>query len=213
MSALRVLIVDDQPMVRQGLSLLLELLPGVVVAGQAANGQEALDVARHFAADVVLMDVRMPVMDGAQATRAFHARGGPPVILMTTFDEPEDMVAGLQAGASGYLFKNVDIHELHDAMRRVRAGERVIHPRVAQAVADAEAVDAAPGVTLQAPLTAREQAILGALSAGASNKQIAQRLGISDGTVKTHLSNLFFKLGAANRTEAVYRARQLRLLP
>lgn len=123
------------------------------------------------------------------------------------------MGAGLQAGAAGYLFKNINIQDLQDAITRVLRGEKVIHPRVAQALAEAAAQAANPRFVLYGPLTDREQEMLRAIHEGQTNKQIAQRMGVSEGTVKTHLGNLFHKLGAGNRTEAVYRARHLGLLP
>ncbi|MDV6376182.1 response regulator [Deinococcus arenicola] len=135
LTPLRLLVVDDQPLVRQGLASLLALEDDVEVLAQAANGLEALHLAGELRPDVVLMDVRMPVMGGIQATEEFRRRGGPPVVLLTTFEEVEDMTGGLNAGAAGYLFKSAEIEEILDALWRVHRGERVIHPRVAQALA------------------------------------------------------------------------------
>ena len=202
---LRVLIVDDQPLVRQGLALLLDLEDDVEVVGQAEDGLEALHLAQQLRPDVVLMDVRMPVIDGVRATEEFHRRGGPPVVLLTTFEEVEDMAGGLNAGAAGYLFKSAEIEEILEALHRVHRGEQAIHPRVAQVLAR----------QLQSPapsLTEREQEVLRGLAAGQTNKQIAEQMGISEGTVKVHVSNILAKLGAGNRTEAVLLAGELGLL-
>lgn len=167
---LRVLIVDDQPLVRQGLALLLDLEDDVEVVGQAEDGLEALHLAQQLRPDVVLMDVRMPVLDGIRATEEFRRRNGPPVVLLTTFEEVEDMAGGLNAGAAGYLFKSAEIEEILEALHRVHRGEQAIHPRVAQVLAR----------QLQSPapsLTEREQEVLRGLAAGQTNKQIAEQMG------------------------------------
>lgn len=185
--------------------LLLDLEDDVEVVGQAEDGLEALHLAQQLRPDVVLMDVRMPVIDGVRATEEFHRRGGPPVVLLTTFEEVEDMAGGLNAGAAGYLFKSAEIEEILEALHRVHRGEQAIHPRVAQVLAR----------QLQSPapsLTEREQEVLRGLAAGQTNKQIAEQMGISEGTVKVHVSNILAKLGAGNRTEAVLLAGELGLL-
>ncbi|MPY67924.1 response regulator transcription factor [Deinococcus sp. SDU3-2] len=207
---LRVLIVDDQPLVRQGLASLLDLEDDVQVLAQAENGQQALHLAGELHPDVVLMDVRMPVMDGIQATAEFRRRNGPPVVLLTTFEEVEDMTGGLNAGAAGYLFKSAEIDEILDALWRVHRGEKVIHPRVAQALAQQLRVPAR--LEPSGALTEREVQVIRALAAGQPNKRIGQQMGISEGTVKVHVSNILAKLGAGNRTEAVRRAMELGLL-
>ena len=132
---LRVLVVDDQPILRDGLTALLELEDDIAIAGAATNGLEALELARSTPVDVVLMDVRMPVMDGIEATRNFVGQGGPPVVLLTTFEEVDDMTGGLNAGAHGYLFKSATIEEILHALKSAVRGEKVIHPRVAQHLA------------------------------------------------------------------------------
>ncbi|WP_234009244.1 response regulator transcription factor [Deinococcus sp. NW-56] len=207
---LRVLIVDDQPLVRQGLASLLDLEDDVQVLAQAENGQQALHLADELRPDVVLMDVRMPVMDGIQSTAEFRRRNGPPVVLLTTFEEVEDMTGGLNAGAAGYLFKSAEIDEILDALWRVHRGEKVIHPRVAQALAQQLRVPAR--LEPSGALTEREVQVIRALAAGQPNKRIGQQMGISEGTVKVHVSNILAKLGAGNRTEAVRRAMELGLL-
>ena len=207
---LRVLIVDDQPLVRQGLDSLLDLEDDVRVLAQAENGRQALDLADELRPDVVLMDVRMPVMDGIQATAEFRRRNGPPVVLLTTFEEVEDMTGGLNAGAAGYLFKSAEIDEILDALWRVHRGEKVIHVRVAQALAQQLRLPA--HLEPSGALTGREVQVIRALAAGQPNKRIGQQMGISEGTVKVHVSNILAKLGAGNRTEAVRRAIDLGLL-
>lgn len=207
---LRLLVVDDQPLVRQGLASLLALEDDVEVLGQAANGLEALYLAEELRPDVVLMDVRMPVMGGIQTTEEFRRRGGPPVVLLTTFEEVEDMTGGLNAGAAGYLFKSAEIGEILEALWRVHRGERAIHPRVAQALA--RQLKSPVTVVAAAALTEREKEVLHGLAAGQPNKRIAGHMGISEGTVKVHVSNILAKLGAGNRTEAVLRAQELGLL-
>lgn len=207
---LRVLIVDDQPLVRQGLALLLDLEDDVEVVGQAEDGLEALHLAQQLRPDVVLMDVRMPVIDGVRATEEFRRRNGPPVVLLTTFEEVEDMAGGLNAGAAGYLFKSAEIEEILEALHRVHRGEQAIHPRVAQVLA--RQLQAPASVIPSAALTEREKEVLKALAAGQPNKRIAVQMGISEGTVKVHVSNILAKLGAGNRTEAVLLAGELGLL-
>lgn len=207
---LRVLIVDDQPLVRQGLASLLDLEDDVEVLAQAENGRQALLLADELRPDVVLMDVRMPVMDGIQATAELRRRNGPPVVLLTTFEEVEDMTGGLNAGAAGYLFKSAEIDEILDALWRVHRGEKVIHPRVAQALAQQLRVPAR--LEPSGALTEREVQVVRALAAGQPNKRIGQQMGISEGTVKVHVSNILAKLGAGNRTEVVRRAMELGLL-
>ena len=206
---IRIVIVDDQPLVREGLASLLDMEDGVEVVATGANGEEALGLTWQHQPDAVLMDIRMPVMSGTEAAQAIHAAGGPPVILLTTFEEEEDMVAGIRAGAAGFLFKNAEIEEIHSALLEVVRGGRVIHPRVTQALADALS---APRLPVPMPLTGRELEVLQAVASGISNKLIARRLNITEGTVKTHMSSVLSKLGAANRTDAVRVARQLRLL-
>lgn len=214
---MRVLVVDDQVILREGLTALLDLEDDVEVVGQAANGRAALELAQQLDPDVVLMDVRMPVMDGVEATRQFVARGGPPVVLLTTFEEVEDMTGGLNAGAYGYLFKSASMDEILHALKSAVRGEKVIHPRVAQHLARQMARPTLQTVppTVQArasDFTERELEVLRGMARGESNKQIAGLLGISEGTVKVHVSNILIKLGAQNRTQAVLRANEFRVL-
>lgn len=233
MTPLRVLIVDDQPLVRQGLASLLDLEDDVQVVAQAEHGARALELAQALNPDVILMDVRMPVMDGVSATAELRRRGGPPVVLLTTFEEVEDMTGGLNAGARGYLFKSAEIEEIVAALQRVHRGEQVIHPRVAQLLAQhltrtppaaqtfhpqrsgvsrGETDGGRSSRPREGVLTEREVQVVRALAAGHPNKRIASQMGISEGTVKVHVSSILGKLNAGNRTEAVRRAADLGLL-
>ena len=206
---MRVLIVDDQPLVRNGLAALLSLEEGVTVVATAGDGVEAVQWCAREAVDVVLMDVRMPGMDGLEATRQLRGIGGPPVVLLTTFEEEDDMVAGVQAGAAGYLFKSAEVEEIVRTLERVCLGERVFHARVTQALAEALTT---PAPRPQQVLTVRELEVLRALAQGWSNKRIAAQLQISEGTVKIHVSSILGKLEASSRTDAVRMAYQASLL-
>ena len=214
LTVLRVLIVDDQPLVRQGLTNLLALEDDLEIVGQAENGLQAIEMVAQLRPDVVLMDIRMPVLSGIAATAKIKGRGGPPVVLLTTFEEVDDMTAGLNAGAAGYLFKSAEIEEIHDALRRVCQGERVIHPRVAAALAQHLVIPPLPAVNLEArpTLTEREMQVLRGMAVGFSNRRIADHIGIGMGTVKVHAGNVLDKLGAENRVEAVIKARRWGIL-
>ncbi|MFC4456200.1 response regulator transcription factor [Deinococcus sonorensis] len=208
----RVLVVDDQPWVRVGLRELLNVQLDVQVAGEADSGEAALTWLVEGRCDVVLMDVRMPGLGGIEAARRVVARGGPPVVLLTTFEETAEMVAGLRAGAHGYLLKDTSVEALTDAIRRVARGERVVQPRVADVLAEALARRDAELGALGA-LTPREVEVLTLLAQGLPNKRVAVTLGVSAGTVKVHVSNLLAKLGVTDRAEAVRVARRAGLLP
>jgi DNA-binding NarL/FixJ family response regulator len=194
----RVLIVDDHPVVRNGLRGMLDGEPGVAVVGEASDGAEALAVADRLAPDVVLMDLRMPGMDGIQATAAFAARGPTPrVLVLTTYDTDADVLRAVEAGATGYLLKDASSGELVRAVRAVARGESVLAPvalnRLTRRVRTPDA---------DAP-TARELDVLRQVARGASNREVAAALHISEATVKSHLLHLFTKLGVEDRTAAV----------
>jgi DNA-binding NarL/FixJ family response regulator len=216
---IRVLLVDDQQLVRQGLRLLLEIEADIQVAGQAADGCEALARVEALRPDVVLMDVRMPVMDGVTATRELAARYPEiGVIILTTFEDDETVFEGLKAGARGYLLKDISSEEMAEAVRTVAAGEALIQPRITRKVL-AEfsrlagvAEGASPARALAEPLTGREQEVLQALARGLSNREIAEALVITEGTVKNHVSNLFAKLEVRDRTQAVLKAQEMGLI-
>ncbi len=208
----RVLVVDDQPWVRVGLRELLNVQLDVRVVGEAESGGAALTWLEEGRCDVVLMDVRMPGLGGIEAARQLALRGGPPVVLLTTFEDTAEMIAGLQAGAHGYLLKDTSIEALTDAIRRVARGERVVQPRVADVLAEALAQRTAQAQVV-GTLTPREAEVLALLARGLSNKRLASTLGVSAGTVKVHVSNLLAKLKVTDRAEAVRAARQAGLLP
>ncbi len=215
---IRVLLVDDQRLMREGLRTLLEFEPGLTVVGEAANGQEALTLYAELKPDVVLMDVRMPVLDGVDATRRLLARDpAAHVIILTTFDDDEYVFEGLRAGAQGYLLKDVSIQELADAIHAVVAGGVLIQPSVARKVV-AEFARLRPSApprpqdALPEPLSERELEILRLLAAGLTNREIAERLFLAEGTVKNYVTNILGKIGVRDRTQAAIRARELGLL-
>jgi len=215
---IRLLIVDDQRLMRDGLRILLETEPDFEVAGEAENGQAALEAFEDLHPDVVLMDIRMPVMDGVEAIRQLRAAWPDArVIILTTFDDDAYVFDGLRAGALGYLLKDVSGDELADAIRTVAAGGALIDPSVTRKVVAefARLGNNAPArrtPTLPDPLTDREIEILRHLAEGLSNREIAARLYLAEGTVKNYVSNIFNKIGVRDRTQAALRARELGLL-
>ncbi|HVN52905.1 MAG TPA: response regulator transcription factor [Anaerolineaceae bacterium] len=225
---IRVLLVDDQTLVRQGIRLLLEIEPDIEVIGQAADGCEALQKVEETHPDVVLMDVRMPVMDGIVATRELSLRFPEiGVIILTTFENDEFVFEGLKAGARGYLLKDISSEEMAQAVRTVAAGKALIQPSVTRKVlmefsrlasasstspSDAGRLPDTKHSSLPEPLTSREREVLRALARGFSNREIAQELFITEGTVKNHVSNLFAKLEVRDRTQAVLKAQELGIL-
>lgn len=214
---LRVLVVDDQRLMRDGLRTLLELEPDMAVAGEAANGEEAQEQFRHARPDVVLMDVRMPGMDGVEATRRLHAMDpGAKVIILTTFDDDEYVFEGLRAGAVGYLLKALSGEELADAIRTVAKGGALIDPAVTRKVVSEFARLAPPvrGIDagLAEPLSDREKEVLGLVARGLSNREIADELFLAEGTVKNYVTTILQKIGVRDRTQAALRARELGLL-
>ncbi len=215
--SVRVLLVDDQRLMRDGLRTLLELEPDLTVAGEAGNGQEALDAYANLLPTVVLMDIRMPGMDGVEATRRLCARWpAARVIILTTFDEDEYVFEGLRAGASGYLLKAVSGVELADAIRTVAAGGALIDPAVTRKVVTEFARLARPARAANAglveALSERDVDILKLLAQGLTNREIAGQLFLAEGTVKNYVTALLQKIGARDRTQAALRARELGLL-
>ncbi|HEX5503217.1 MAG TPA: response regulator transcription factor [Thermomicrobiales bacterium] len=209
-AAIRVLLCEDQTLMRQGLRTILDLEPGLTVVGEAADGPAAVARALALRPDVVLMDVQLPGQSGIAATAAI-TREAPEVrvIILTTFDLREYVVEGLQAGAAGFLLKDAPADDLVAAIRRVHAGEQFVQPDVA-----ARMLTALGQPTPAEPegLTEREVAVLRLLAAGASNRTIADRLALAEGTVKNYVSSILDKLAAANRTQAVAIARERGLL-
>jgi DNA-binding NarL/FixJ family response regulator len=214
---IRILLVDDQTLFRQALHTLLSVQPDFVVVGEAANGEDAVHQAARLKPQVVLMDLRMPVLDGVAATRRLRTETpGARVIVLTTFDDDEAVFDGLRAGAVGYLLKDAPTEKLLEAIRAAARGESFLQPSVAaKVVAEfarlAERSPARPE-PLPEPLTDRETEILRWLASGATNKEIAHRLYITEGTVKNHVTNILAKLGVNDRTQAALKARELGLL-
>lgn len=214
---IRVLLADDQRLMREGLRTLLELEPDIAVVGEAGDGAEAVARVAELAPDVVLMDVRMPVMDGIEATRRLvAARPAARVVILTTFDEDEAAFEGLRAGAVGYLLKAASGAELAAAVRTAFAGGAVVDPgilrRVVGQFARLAPPSRAPGAGLPEPLSEREVAILRLVGLGLGNRDIAARLGLAEGTVKNHVTAILQKLGARDRTQAALRAREMGLV-
>ena len=194
----RVLVTDDHAMVRRGLIELLSAAEGIEVVGEAANGREAVARAAELSPDVVLMDLQMPEMDGVTATRAIVAASGPQVLVLTSFSDAERIVDALDAGAVGYMLKDAEPDDLIDAVRSVAQGDSPLHPRVARQLLTARSARR----PVDQELTAREREVLWLVRDGLANKQIARRLGISERTVKAHLTSVFATIGVADRTAA-----------
>lgn len=206
---LRLLVVDDHPVVRAGMVAVLSEQGDFEVVGQAQHGAEALAMVPGLAPDVVLMDLRMPVLDGAAATRAIRALPDPPeVLVLTTYDTDADIVTAVEAGARGYLLKDARPEVLADAIRRAAAGETVLAATVAARLADRLRQPSEPVVDL----TSRELDVLSLVAEGLSNIEIGRRLFIGEATVKTHLLRVFAKLDVNDRTAAVTTAYRLGLL-
>jgi two-component system NarL family response regulator len=192
---IRVLIVDDHSVVRRGLAAIIDMEDDAIVIGQAGDGVEAIEMWRRLQPDVVLMDLRMPGMDGVEAIRRIrHEDAEAGIIVLTTFDHDEDIYAGLRAGAKAYLLKDVEPEELFRCIRAVRAGEAYLQPKVAAKLAQR---------VQEEPLTEREEQILKLLSEGKSNRAIGQVLHITESTVKSHMKSLFVKLDVTSRAEAI----------
>ncbi len=218
MNPIKILIVDDQALFREGLRTLLSVQADFEVVGEASNGEEALRYAAQYHPNVILMDLRMPVMDGVTATRRLRELYPEcKVIVLTTFDDDEDIFEGMRAGAVGYLLKDVSSEKLFEAIHATSRGEYFLMPSITAKVmaefsrlsrpapkADFELVD---------PLSSREIEILRLVSTGLSNKEIADKLVIAEGTVKNHLTNILAKLSAKDRMQAVIKARDLGIIP
>lgn len=194
-ASIRVLIVDDHSVVRRGLAAIIDMEGDAIVVGQAGDGAEAIDLWRSLKPDVVLMDLRMPGMEGVEAIRRIRAEDGEAgIIVLTTFDHDEDIYAGLRAGAKAYLLKDVEPEELFRCIRTVHAGEAYLQPKVAAKLAQR---------MHEEPLTEREEQILKLLAEGKSNRGIGQELHITESTVKSHMKSLFVKLDVTSRAEAI----------
>ncbi|MWA00386.1 response regulator [Actinomadura sp. LD22] len=205
-----VLVADDQAAVRAGLVLILGAAPDVRVVGEAGDGERAVELARELRPDVVLMDVRMPRLDGISATR--QIAGFADVLVLTTFDLDEYVFGALRAGAAGFLLKDVDADRLVEAVRTVAAGDGIIAPQVTRRLIGAFAArpePPAPGPAAVAELTPREREVLACLGEGLSNGEIAGRLSMAETTTKTHVSRILAKLGLRSRVQAAILAQEL----
>jgi NarL family two-component system response regulator LiaR len=206
---IRVMIVDDHDMVRRGLSAFLKAKSDLELVGEARNGREALLVCEQAQPDVILMDLVMPEMSGAEATRAIRERCPEVrVIALTSFQDKDLVQQALQAGAISYLLKNVSANELADAIRGAHAGRSTLAPEAAQALVQSAAQEPTPGHDL----TPREREVLALMIEGLTNPQIAERLVVSRATAKAHVSNILSKLRASNRAEAIALALQHKIL-
>ena len=213
---IRILLVDDQALFREGLHTLLSVHADLEVVGEANNGEEAVQKTAELNPDVVLMDLRMPILNGVAATRRITAQHPDVrVIVLTTFDDDEDIFEGLRAGAIGYLLKDVPSPKLVEAIRAAARGESFLQPSVAAKIV-AEftrmTTQTPPTQPLVEPLSGRELEILQLVGTGASNKEVAAQLFITEGTVKNHMSNILSKLGVRDRTQAALKARELGLI-
>ncbi|TDC83294.1 response regulator transcription factor [Micromonospora sp. KC606] len=216
----RVLVVDDQQLVREGIASLLDIQPGVTVVGTASDGKAAVDAAVELQPHVVLMDVRMPEMDGVEATAILHRRAPQVrVVMLTTFDDEEYVLQALHAGAAGYLLKDLPAAALAQAVRLVNAGVAQLDFSITASLAATLASDGArfvappPTPRPDPVLTTREIDILGLIATGATNREIASRLFLSEGTVKNHISRILGRLRLRDRTQAALYARDHGLLP
>ncbi len=209
-SALRVLVVDDQQIVREGLATVLDLLPDVSVVGSAVNGAEALELVARRRPDVVLMDLHMPVLDGVAATRRIVAEHpSSAVLILTTFGEDDDALEALRAGARGVLTKDAGHQEISRALHQAAAGHMTLaQPLQARLLAAAAPPDVPVRTEPPDGLTAREAQVLGLIAAGFTNREIAERLVVSETTVKTHVNHVFAKTGARDRAAAINYANQ-----
>jgi NarL family two-component system response regulator LiaR len=205
--AIRILLVDDHAVVREGLRNFLALQDGLEIVGEASDGAEAIEQAQRLEPDVILMDLVMPGLDGIGAMRQLRVRSpASRVIVLTSFLEDERVLPAIQAGAAGYLLKNVAPAELARAIRAAHAGEAIIDPTAAARLMHAIADDARPRIEQPERLTRRERDVLELIARGQSNKRIAFELGISEKTVKTHVGHLLAKLGVSDRTQAALMA-------
>ena len=201
--SITVVVADDQTAVREGLALILSLLDDVAVVGEAADGEQALTLVAEHSPDVVLMDLRMPRVDGVQATERIRAaHPATQVVVLTTFADDEHILAALRAGARGYLTKDAGRVQIAQAVRAAAAGQSVLDPQVQERLLAATQA-AAPAPALPDDVTAREAQVLELIAAGLSNREIAERLYVTEATVKSHINRLFAKIGVRDRAQAV----------
>ncbi|MBY6205066.1 response regulator transcription factor [Halomonas denitrificans] len=211
-SKIRVMLVDDQNLVRQGVRSLLELTEDIEVVAEASDGQEAVDMAPEVAPDVMLLDIRMPNKNGLDVLKELNeAETLPPTIILTTFDEDDLVLDGIRTGARGYLLKDVSLDELVGAVRAVADGQTMVKPAVTERLLAGLGKSRLEFTSLDRPdpLTERETEILRLMAGGYSNKEIANALSVAEGTVKNHVSSILSKLGVRDRTRAVLKAFEL----
>ena len=215
--AVRIIVADDHHVVRTGFAALLDTQPDFTVVGTACDGDEAVRICRELTPDVALMDVRMPVMDGIEATRQLAGPSGPRILILTTFDLDQYVYDALCAGASGFLLKDVTAERLFDAVRIIAAGEALLAPAVTRRLISEftrlrPKPEGAPATAALAALTPRETQVLRLVAEGLSNTEIAARLVVTEETVKTHVSRVLSKLGLRDRTQAVVTAYETGLV-
>ncbi len=214
-TAIQVMLVDDQNLVRQGVRSLLELAEDIEVVAEAGDGHEALAIMAEVRPDVVLLDMRMPGMSGLDVLRKLaEAEFFPPTIILTTFDDDELVLGGLKAGAKGYLLKDVSLEELVDGIQTVASGGSIVKPAVTERLLQGLKGMETGFSSLEQPdpLTTRETEILRLMASGFSNKEIANSLDVAEGTVKNHVSNILSKMGVRDRTRAVLKAFELGMI-
>lgn len=203
---IKVLVIDDHPVVRQGLRTFLDLQEDITVVGEAADGASGVAAAEELRPDVVLLDLRMPGSDGLQALHGLREHGNPAkVLVITSFTEPAAVLPAVRAGAAGYVYKDIDPPALAAAIRSVHAGHVLLHPDVVRQLA--------AGESAPSQLTPREREVLAELARGRSNREIARGLSLSEKTVKTHVSAILTKLGVQDRTQAALQAVRSGLVP
>ncbi len=212
---IKVLLVDDQNLVRQGVQALLDIAEEIEVIGEAKSGQEALEMVPKLNPDVMLLDMRMPGMSGLDVLHELSkSKDLPPTIILTTFDDEELILAGVKAGAKGYLLKDVPLEELVDGIKQVAGGKTIVRPQITKRILDSVEGLKNEFVSFERPepLTNRETEILRLMAGGYSNKEIANSIFVAEGTVKNHVSNILSKLGVRDRTRAVLKALELGLI-
>ncbi|MFC3713168.1 response regulator [Sphingoaurantiacus capsulatus] len=207
---IRVVLVDDQTLVRRGIGGLLELVPDIEVVGEASDGEEALAVVPVLKPDVLLLDVRMPRMSGIAVLDALRSANAlPPTLVLTTFDDGDAAIAAIKAGAKGLMLKDVSLDDLAGAIRALASGQTAFQPAMTDSLMAAlQRTPASADSYVSEPLTGREKEVLHLICAGYSNKEIADLLSLAEGTVKNHVSNLLLKLDARDRTRAALKALQ-----
>lgn len=209
---IRVVLVDDQTLVRQGLKSLLAMLPDIEVAGEAEGGEQAVALIPEVAPDAVLLDLRMPGMDGLEVLQTLReADALPPTLILTTFDEDALLLEAVRRGARGFLLKDVSLERLAEAIRTVAGGGTLIQPTLTERIVKAALASPTdfPALDPPDPLTEREVEVLRFMAGGYSNREIADALGVAEGTVKNHISNILSKMGVRDRTRAVLKGLEV----